>query len=63
MEAENAMAHLHFEINQLTYRLAQLAAAVKKVDDFAPFDPACDVPVGYWSAINALSDALKKSAE
>jgi hypothetical protein len=61
-EAENSMAHLHFEINQLTYRLADLAAAVRKVDAFAPFDPTCGIPNGYWSAINALSDALKKSA-
>jgi hypothetical protein len=63
MEAENSMAHLHFEINQLTHRLAQLAIAVKKIDDFAPFDPTCGVPEGYWSAVNALPEALKKSAE
>ena len=62
-DAENSMAHLHFEINQLSNKLTVLTAAVKRIDDFAPFDPACRIPAGFWSAINALSDTLRDIAE
>jgi hypothetical protein len=43
----------------LSERVLDLIKCARRVADFAPFDPKCSIPDGFWAAINELNDATR----